>query len=68
MSGDRNTKGVPLTDYESFEMGKADYSGDGIIHLRELDVYLSERVKTLTNGAQHTTTQKRSSADCRYTI
>lgn len=43
---------------EGLEQGKADYSGDGIIHLRELDVYLSERVKTLTGGVQHPTTQK----------
>jgi len=46
---------------EGLELGKADYSGDGIIHLNELDQYVSERVKQLTNGKQHATTQKPSS-------
>ncbi len=43
---------------EGLEEGKADYSNDGIIHIRELDQYVSERVKILTNGKQHPTTQK----------
>lgn len=36
----------------------ADYSKDGIIHIRELDQYVSERVKNLTKGKQHPTTQR----------
>jgi uncharacterized caspase-like protein len=36
----------------------ADFSGDGIIHIRELDQYVSERVKKLTKGKQHPTTQR----------
>lgn len=36
----------------------ADYSKDGIIHLRELDNFVSERVKELTGGIQHPTTVK----------
>lgn len=43
---------------EGLETGAADYSRDGIIYLHELDAYISERVKTLTNGKQHPTTQK----------
>lgn len=43
---------------EGLEESKADFSGDGIIHLRELDQYISERVRTLTDGKQHPTTQR----------
>jgi uncharacterized caspase-like protein len=43
---------------EGLESGKADYTADGIIYIRELDQYVSERVKALTNGEQHPTTQK----------
>ncbi len=46
---------------EGLEEGKADYSNNGIIHIRELDQYVSERVKVLTKGKQHPTTQKPSS-------
>ena len=38
--------------------GQADYSEDGVIYLRELDLYVAEGVETLTNGQQHPTTQK----------
>ncbi len=31
---------------------------DGVVYLNELDAYVAERVKELTNGAQHPTTQK----------
>lgn len=43
---------------EALTDGKADYSNDGTIHLRELDLYIAERVETLTNNEQHPTTQK----------
>ena len=43
---------------EGLEQGRADYSGDGIVHLRELDYYVAERVKELTRGQQHPTTKK----------
>ncbi len=43
---------------EALEEGRADYSRDGIINLRELDLYVAERVDTLTDGGQHPTTQK----------
>ncbi len=43
---------------EALEQGKADYSGDGTVHLRELDLYVAERVEALTQGEQHPTTQK----------
>ena len=38
--------------------GKADLKGDGRITIASLDFFLSERVKELTNGSQHTTTTK----------
>jgi WD40 repeat protein len=43
---------------DGLQSGNADYSQDGIIHLRELDTYISERVKELTSGSQHPTTLK----------
>jgi WD40 repeat protein len=46
---------------EGLQQGKADQNDDGVIHLNELDNYISERVKQLTNGKQHATTQKPSS-------
>ncbi|MGL1886024.1 MAG: caspase family protein [Reichenbachiella sp.] len=46
---------------EGIQQGKADIKPDGIIHLRELDYYLAERVRELTGGRQHPTTQKPSS-------
>ena len=33
--------------------GKADYSGDGAISIGELDLWISERVKQLTEKKQH---------------
>ena len=39
--------------------GRADYSGDGIVHLSELNTYVAERVKTLSKGKQHTTFPRR---------
>ena len=42
---------------EGFE-GKADYNGDGAVYLTELDAYVTDRVKALTKGAQHPTTNK----------
>lgn len=41
---------------EGLKDGKADKSGDGIIHLQELDFHVTERVKKLTNGKQHSKT------------
>jgi WD40 repeat protein len=46
---------------EGLEQGRADQTGDKIIHINELDHFLSERVKGLTKGKQHATTQKPSS-------
>jgi WD40 repeat protein len=43
---------------EGLQDGKADQNGDGVIHLNELDAYISERVKNLTGGKQHSNTQK----------
>ncbi|MCV9389205.1 caspase family protein [Reichenbachiella ulvae] len=50
-----------LSLIEGLQEGKADVKKDGIIYLRELDYYLSERVQELTGGRQHPTTQKPSS-------
>jgi uncharacterized caspase-like protein len=33
--------------------GKADYSKDGAITIKELDLFISEHVKELTGGRQH---------------
>jgi WD40 repeat protein len=38
--------------------GKADLNQDGIINIREIDYFVADRVKELTNGKQHPTTQK----------
>ena len=38
--------------------GKADLNGDEAVYLTELDAYLTDRVKELTKGTQHPTTQK----------
>jgi len=38
--------------------GGADLNGDGIVHLIELDFFVAEKVKELTEGAQHPTTVK----------
>ncbi len=37
--------------------GKADYNGDNTIDMKELDLYVTNRVKQLTNGEQHPTTE-----------
>jgi uncharacterized caspase-like protein len=39
-------------------MGKADYTGKGRITINMLDLYISERVKELTNGRQTPVTAK----------
>ena len=38
--------------------GEADLNKDGIINIREIDYFVAERVKELTKGKQHPTTQK----------
>ncbi len=38
--------------------GKADYNQDGLVYLGEVDAYLSDRVKTLTQGQQHPVTTR----------
>lgn len=38
--------------------GEADVNKDNVIHLRELDFFVSDRVKELTEGLQHPTTVK----------
>ncbi len=38
--------------------GEADLNQDGIINIREIDYFVAERVKALTKGKQHPTTQK----------
>ena len=43
---------------DGLERNAADLNSDGIIHLRELDFFISDRVKKLTGGIQHPTTVK----------
>ncbi len=50
-----------LAILEGINDGKADVKQDGTIQLRELDYYLADRVRELTGGRQHPTTQKPSS-------
>lgn len=50
-----------LSLIEGLEKHKADIRADGTIYIRELDFYVAERVKDLTNNQQHPTTQKPSS-------
>jgi WD40 repeat protein len=38
--------------------GKADYNGDGVVYLSELDTYITDRVKELSEGKQHPVTAK----------
>ena len=38
--------------------GKADYNRDSTVYLTEIDNYVTDRVKELTHGEQHPTTQK----------
>ncbi|MAF20947.1 MAG: hypothetical protein CMI55_04780 [Parcubacteria group bacterium] len=37
--------------------GKADYDGNTVVSVKELDLYITKRVKEMTNGAQHPTTE-----------
>jgi WD40 repeat protein len=41
--------------------GKADYNKDQLIHLNELDLYVTDRVKELSGGRQHPVTVRPSS-------
>jgi uncharacterized caspase-like protein len=47
-----------LSLIQGLKDGKADFRGDGLIELRELDLFVSENVYELTNGQQNPTTQK----------
>ncbi|MBN2344449.1 MAG: caspase family protein [Deltaproteobacteria bacterium] len=42
---------------EGLQNRRADYNKDGHVYVKELDLYISERVKALTQGAQHPTTE-----------
>jgi hypothetical protein len=37
--------------------GKADYDRDNTVDIKELDLFITQRVKALTNGSQHPTTE-----------
>jgi len=37
--------------------GKADYDRDNTVDIKEIDLYITKRVKALTNGSQHPTTE-----------
>lgn len=39
-------------------VGKADYNGDRLVHLNELDLYVTDRVKELAEGRQHPVTAR----------
>ncbi|VFM97261.1 MAG: Caspase domain-containing protein [Candidatus Kentron sp. G] len=42
---------------EGLEEGRAPHAGDGIIRIRELDAYVTGRVRALTDGEQHPMTE-----------
>jgi uncharacterized caspase-like protein len=52
-----NNGAFTLAVVEGFN-GKADYTGKGRITINMLDLYISERVKELTDGQQTPTTAK----------
>jgi WD40 repeat protein len=37
--------------------GSADYDGDNSVDIKEIDLFITKRVKVLTNGSQHPTTE-----------
>lgn len=37
--------------------GKADYDGNNTVDVKEIDLFITQRVKALTNGSQHPTTE-----------
>ena len=37
--------------------GKADYNKDSVVEIKEIDLYVTNRVKELTGGTQHPTTE-----------
>jgi len=37
--------------------GKADYDKDNTVDIKEIDLFITQRVKALTNGSQHPTTE-----------
>ena len=45
-----------LSLIEGIDKAKADYSGDGVVTIKEIDLYVTNRVKTLTKGKQKPTT------------
>ncbi|MFY0688422.1 MAG: caspase family protein [Cyclobacteriaceae bacterium] len=47
-----------LSLIEGIKNKKADLKQDGVIYLRELDLFVSDNVNELTNGRQNPTTQK----------
>ncbi len=47
-----------LAFLEAMAKKRADHTGDGYISVPELDLSISERVRELTDGQQHPTTQK----------
>jgi uncharacterized caspase-like protein len=42
---------------EGLEQHKANYNGDARIDIKELDLYITDRVKALTGGRQHPMTE-----------
>lgn len=40
----------PMTEISA---GKADYNKDGLIHVGDLDLYVTDRFKDLSKGKQH---------------
>ena len=42
---------------EGISDAKADFNNDGMVTIKEIDLYMTQRVKTLTDGRQKPTTK-----------
>ena len=58
MESDRHQQGYFTVALLEALNGKADTNQDQLVYLTEIDAYISDRVKTLTDGMQHPVTSK----------
>ena len=58
MESDKHQQGYFTVAVLEALNGRADYNQDGLVYVTEIDTYLSDRVKQLTNGRQHPVTSK----------
>jgi WD40 repeat protein len=58
MESDEHQQGYFTLALNEALAGKADYNRDGFVYLTEVDAYLADRIKVLTQGKQHPVTAK----------